>query len=143
MTFGGGPLNNYTLQALVKMVDIARADPSAQAMVTNVSGMLTKFGLSVWSCRPPARPFAAVDVTAEATASTATVALDPSFTGAADVVTYTVAFDRGGPTTGIVLCDTTAGDRALATTTDPGVITDMLEHDWCGRSVDLAGAALA
>ncbi|MCU1365581.1 MAG: Acetyl-CoA acetyltransferase, partial [Ilumatobacteraceae bacterium] len=61
MTFGGGPLNNYTLQSLVAMVRVLRDDPDSDGLVTNVSGMLTKFGASVWSCRPPAAAYRSVD----------------------------------------------------------------------------------
>lgn len=142
MTFGGGPLNNYTLQALVRMAQLARAAPQSRALVTNVSGMLTKFGASVWSCTPPARPFAALDVTAAASAATPTVTLDPDFSGAAEVLTYTVAFDKGAPVQGIVIGETASGARVLATTTDPDTMADMTSTDWCARGVTVAGPTL-
>ncbi len=142
MTFGGGPLNNYTLQGLATMVDVLRRHPDERGAVTNVSGMLTKFGASVWSCEPPLLPFAAIDVTAAATASTATVSLDPDYAGAAVVATYTVAFDRGQPVQGIVVGDAPAGVRCLATTSDPELIADMLAGDWCGETVIVDGATI-
>lgn len=142
MTFGGGPLNNYTLQSLAKMVHVLREHPDATGLVTNVSGMLTKVGASVWSCRPPGAPFAALDVTDAATAATATTAVDPDHVGPATVLTYTVAVDRDVPTMGVVLADTASGQRVLATTTDPAVMADMLTTDWCHRHVDVAGPAL-
>ena len=142
MTFGGGPLNNYTLQAIVRMAHLARAEPGSRAMVTNVSGMLTKFGASVWSCSPPARPFAALDVTDAATAATPTVGLDPEFAGTAEVVTYTIAFDKVTPIQGIVVGDTASGTRVLATTTDPDTIADMTATDWYARQVTVSGPTL-
>ena len=142
MTFGGGPLNNYTLQALVRMAHLARATPTATALVTNVSGMLTKFGASVWSCTPPTRPFAALDVTEAATAATPTTSLDPDHAGTADVVTYTVAFDKGEPIQGIVVGETSDGTRVLATTTDAPTMQDMTETDWCARRVTVSGPDL-
>ena len=142
MTFGGGPLNNYTLQAVVRMAHLARAEPHTTALVTNVSGMLTKFGASVWSCTPPNRPFAALDVTDAATAATATVGLDPDHAGPAEVVTYTVAFDKDSPIQGIVVGQTADGTRVLATTADPATMADMTATDWCARRVTVSGPDL-
>ena len=139
MTFGGGPLNNYTLQALVAMVRVLRDHPDADGLVTNVSGMLTKFGASVWSCRPPTTGYRSADVTDAATATTGTVAVDPDHDGPARVVTYTVAYDRGAPTTGIVLGTAPGGRRVLATTSDADLLADMVTTDWCGRAVTLRG----
>ncbi len=56
MTFAGGPLNNYVLQAMVALTDLLRADPSAIGLSTSVSGMLTKQGLGLWSATPPTEP---------------------------------------------------------------------------------------
>jgi acetyl-CoA C-acetyltransferase len=142
MTFAGGPLNNYTLQAIVTMTKALRADPRSRGLVTNVSGMLTKFGASVWSCIPPASPFTAVDVTDAATAATPTVTLDPAYTGDAEVITYTVAFDKGAPTLGIVIGDEPSGQRVLATTTDVDVLQDMTNSEWCGRQITVEGPTL-
>lgn len=143
MTFGGGPLNNATLQALVRMVHVLRGDPTTRGLVTNISGMLTKFGASVWSARPPEGRFAAVDVTREATDATDVVDVDPEYSGAARVATYTVAFEQGRPALGIIVGDTPAGARAVATTTAPGALADMTDTDWCGREVIIDGPLLA
>ncbi len=139
MTFGGGPLNNYTLQALVSMVETLRTQPTTNGLVTNISGMLTKFGASVWSCEPPLAAFESVDVSDAATVATRTVTVDPDHTGPAQVVTYTVAFDKELPTMGIVIGDTPDGRRALATTTDPDVMSSMVGVEWCGRTVHTSG----
>ncbi|MEO6124130.1 MAG: acetyl-CoA acetyltransferase [Ilumatobacteraceae bacterium] len=139
MTFAGGPLNNSSLQALVKMVEVLRADPGSRGMVTNISGMLTKFGLSVWSTSPPSGRFEAADITDEVRAETRTVPFDPDHVGPATVATYTVVFDHGRPVQGIVLADTAEGRRVLATTTDPVVMADMTNTDWCGRHVVATG----
>ncbi len=139
MTFGGGPLNNYTLQAMVSMVETLRTEPTTNGLVTNVSGMLTKFGASVWSCEPPLAAFESVDISDAATVATRTVSVDPDHTGPAQVVTYTVAFDKDLPTMGIVVGDTPDGRRALATTTDPDVMSSMVGVEWCGRTVHTSG----
>lgn len=142
MTFGGGPLNTYTLQATVAMVAALRHHPDDTGLVTNVSGMLTKFGAAVWSCRPPIDGFRTVDVTAQATATTGVVAVDPGHVGTAEVVTYTVAYDRGTPTLGVVVGDTPSGQRVIASTSDPDLMAEMVTTEWCGRPIEVRGENL-
>lgn len=38
LTFGGGPLNNYVMHAIVKMAEILRVDPHAKGFVTSNGG---------------------------------------------------------------------------------------------------------
>ena len=126
MAFAGGPLNNYVLQAMVTMAETLRAHPDDAGLVSSVCGMLTKFGLGVWAGHPaeaPFRdaPFRGVDVTAEVAAATTTVAVDPDHVGPAALVAATVVHEHGVPTCSIVLGDTPAGTRAVATSLDPAV----------------------
>ncbi len=142
MTFGGGPFNNYTLQALVKMVQVLRSDPGAHGLVTNISGMLTKFGASAWSNSPPLQQFAALDVSAAAAAVTAVFDVDPDYSGAARALTYTVAFDKGDPAQGFVIAEAADGRRCVASSTDTDLIADMIANDWCDRKVTMNGPTL-
>ncbi len=142
MTFGGGPLNNYTLQAVAAMTRALRADPTSRGLVTNVSGMLTKFGASAWSCTPPTRPFAALDVSSDAAKATPVTTVDPDYAGTAATVTYTVACDKGTPVQGIVIGTSPDGRRCLASTTDLRLMNDMLTNDWCDRTVNVDGSSL-
>ena len=61
MTWAGGPLNNYVIQAAVKLTQVLRADPGSTGLLTSISGMITKQGASMWSSEPPAQPFANID----------------------------------------------------------------------------------
>ncbi len=140
MTFSGGPLNNFTLQALVAMTRILRSDPGSRGLVTNISGMLTKFGASLWSCRPPDGRYRSIDITAAAAHKTKVAPFDPDHVGPARVVTYTVACDRGAPIQGIVIGETDTGTRVLATTDDPETMAEMMASEWCDRQVTVAGA---
>jgi acetyl-CoA C-acetyltransferase len=142
MSFAGGPFNSYTLHALAKMVEVLRGEPTEHGLVTNVSGMFTKFGVSQWSCTPPETPYRSFDVTDAARAVTPTTELDGGYCGAATTLTYTVAVDKTGPQMGIVIGESETGIRCLATTADPALMQDMLTSDWCDRSIDVAGAAL-
>lgn len=142
MTFGGGPLNNYTLQATAKMAEILRTNPASTGLVTNVSGMLTKFGLTLWSCTPPAQPFRAVDISDAVEAATPTTAVDSHYRGVATTISYTVAHGKGGPEQGIVLGKTPDGQHCLATTTSAATMRDMVDNDWCAREITVSGADL-
>ena len=65
MTFGGGPLNNATFQALARMVPMLRDAPGSTGLLTFISGIITKHGISVWSTTPPDRGFAFADTSAD------------------------------------------------------------------------------
>jgi acetyl-CoA C-acetyltransferase len=134
MTFGGGPLNNSVLQAMVPFARQLRERPDATGLVTSVSGMLTKPGGSTWSATPPAEPFRASDVTAAAEAATAVHALVPDATGAGVIVGGTVLNGSGGPARAIAVVDVDGG-RTIARCTDVAVATAMTETDWIGRTV--------
>jgi len=139
MTFAGGPLNNYVLQSTAKMASVLRADAGAFGMVTAISAMITKQGVSLWSCRPPARGFAAIDVTEATAAATPTVQVGAGGAGVATVVTYTVVHDGDGrPAQAVVVAETADGTRAIATSS--AAAAAMAGGEWCGREVELDGA---
>ena len=147
MTFAGGPLNNYVLQATARMAEVLRADPGTLGLVTSVSGMLTKQGAGLWSTRPPDPAARFVDVTAEVADATATVDLDPVYEGPATVAGYTVVYADGSPQLALAVCDTPGGRRAVAAADaadDPDLAKAMVSDEWCGRAVTIGpGAALA
>lgn len=54
MTFGGGPLNNFVLQSTAAVARALRAGQGRTALVTAVSGMITKVGVLTWQLAPEA-----------------------------------------------------------------------------------------
>ncbi|MCU1376391.1 MAG: acetyl-CoA acetyltransferase [Actinomycetia bacterium] len=141
MTFGGGPLNNYTFQSVVAMARRLREEPGAIGLTTSVSGLLTKPAIALWSTDPGDRPFAAADVTAEARAATATVEVDGDATGAGTVVGCTVLYEDGEPATGVAVVQ--VGDvRTVALTDDRKLALDMVEAEWVGRGVTVPSAGV-
>jgi acetyl-CoA C-acetyltransferase len=130
MRFAGGPLNNYVLQSTARAIEVLR-EAGGSALVTAISGLFTKQGLSLWSATPPDAPFAWIDVTEAATAETATVEVDGGYTRAAVVHGYTVVDE----TKGIVIASTPAGVRTIAVCDEPGVVASMLTDEWTGRAV--------
>jgi acetyl-CoA C-acetyltransferase len=136
MTFAGGPLDNYSFQALAKMTEVLRAEPGTTGLVTCISGMITKHGMMLWSTRPPAAGFRAVDVSAATAAATAVLDLAPDYDGTARIDGYTVVHDRdGAPQRAIVVATTPSGARCVAANPDVDVAREMVAEEWVGRDV--------
>ncbi len=144
MTFGGGPLNNYALQSTARMAQVLREDPGSTGITTSISGMITKQGLGLWSTNPPSGGFRAADVTEEALGTTRTAAVDGDYHGQAEILGYTVAYERGEPSLGIAVARTPDAEltHTVATTGDPAVLASMTTSEWVGRQVDIDGATL-
>ena len=135
MAFAGGPLNNFVLQAMVRTADVLRSQPGVTALVTAVSGMVTKQGVSLWASHAPQRRFTYDDVAADVAAATETVDVDGDRTGTGRVAGYTVLHERGTPRRGVALVDFADGTRTLATTDDAVQVAALLEREWCGHPV--------
>jgi acetyl-CoA C-acetyltransferase len=116
MAFGGGPLNNFVLQALVKMAQVLRDDPGSVGLVTAVSGVLTKQGVSLW--------IEAVEVV-------------PRATGPATIAGHTVLFDGDTPARCVLLCDLPDGRRTLFVQHDAALAEQMTRQEFGGRRVEI------
>jgi acetyl-CoA C-acetyltransferase len=137
MTFAGGPLNNYVLQSMVKMAHVLRGDPDSMGLVTAVSGMLTKQGVSIWSSRPPAAGYRSADVSEQTKAASPRVGMAPAQPGRATIATYTVMPTDGRPAKSVVIAERQNGLRAIASTMDPPTAAVMVTEECCGRVVEL------
>jgi acetyl-CoA C-acetyltransferase len=129
MTFGGGPFNNAALGALVRLVEVVRAEGGIAA-VTALSGMATKQGIVVMAPAGSARGergTRVIDVTERAAAATARIdAVAPTaVVGPASVVAATVVFGRESPERALAVLDV-AGGRTLAASTDVATIDHVL-----------------
>jgi acetyl-CoA C-acetyltransferase len=137
MTFGGGPLNNFVLQAWVRTAQLLRADAGGTGLVTAVSGIITKQGVSVFSTEP-GEGFVFDDVTAEAAAAASPeVEVVDSARGPARVASYTVLYDDERPARAILLCDLEDGRRALAIAEDAELAERATREELCGQAVSL------
>ncbi len=137
MTFGGGPLNNFVLQSVAKMSDVLRADAGTVAVVTAVSGYITKQGVSLWSTEPGAKPFAFSDVSADAEADTQRVEVVAGHRGKAKVATYAVIFTREGPEKTVFICDLPDGRRTIVGSEEKALAELAMEEELCGRPIVL------
>lgn len=142
MTFAGGPLNNFVLQALAKMVGVLRDHPGDVGMVNAVSGLLTKQGVSLWSSGEPERPFAHTDVSDETEADLQRVPVVADASGDATIASYTVAYEGEASARSVVIADLDDGRRTVASTTDPSVATALVASEACGRRVSITDGTL-
>ena len=132
LTFGGGPLNNYVMHGVARMVEVLRDDPGSVGLCTANGGFLTKHAFGVYSTEPSTAGFrhencqAAVD----ALPSRAVVV---DHDGAATVESYTVMFDSEGPARGHAAFLLPDGRRTWANTFDRDLAAAMTETEFCGR----------
>ena len=122
MAFAGGPLNNFVLQAAVRLAQRLREEPGAAGMLNAVSGMLTQAGrvALVVAARPRVRGRRRER---GGGARDAARARSPSdFSGTRARRGLHGALRRAtGPRQTIVLCDTGDGARAVAVGADPAL----------------------
>ncbi|MEE2679369.1 MAG: acetyl-CoA acetyltransferase [Myxococcota bacterium] len=136
MAFAGGPLNNFVLQAQVKMAQVLRADPGSVGMVNAVSGILNKQGVSLWSQAPPPQPFAYVDVSDEVERAAGAASLVEKGEGSGRVAGYTVLFEGDTPASAVLFCDLEDGTRVLASSA--ALAERGTQEELCGRTLRLA-----
>ncbi len=140
MAFAGGPLNNFVYQALARMVGVLRADPGTLGLVTAVSGMLTKQGVTLWSTRPPRQEFTFDDVSGEVARCSPLAEIEPRPAGPAQIASTTVLYEGGRPAAAILVCDLPGGRRALARSMDPELVEHATIEEIGGRGVELGSA---
>ena len=143
MTFGGGPLNNFVLQAACRLAAALRETPGAPGLLTAVSGLLTKQAASLWSTEPPPDGFRFEDVSAEAARLTRSVRVLDGYAGETRVASYTVLYEKGEPARGVLFCDVDAESRCLAETRDPDLLAAMTREEFCGRAAEVRDGELA
>jgi acetyl-CoA C-acetyltransferase len=141
MAFAGGPLNNFVLQAAVRLAQRLREEPGASGLLSAVSGMLTKQGVSLWS-QQAGPGFGSADVSAQAERATRRVEIASEFRGTARVAGYTVLYAGDRPNQTIVVCDTADGARAVAFGEDPALAQVATMSELCGREVEIGAGGV-
>lgn len=137
MPYMGGPGNNYSLHGIAEMVSRLRSRGKGHGLVTANGLYLTKHSLGLYSTEPADSEWQALDSTAlqQQIDELPTMPLAENPTGPATVETFTVAFSRHGPKTGIVVARNNRGERVLALTrTDADSLNQLLVEDPIGRS---------
>ena len=129
MTFGDGPLNNFVLQATVKMAHVLRQDLGRTGLVTCVNGMNTKQACALYSTRPNPSGWQYADVTAEARAATELCGLVPDYAGEAAIAGYTVLYQSSRPWRAVAVCDLPGGRRSVAYSEQDSILEAFQQED--------------
>jgi len=138
LPFFGGPGNNYSLHALAEMAVRLRGKPT-RALVSANGGMLSKHAAVVLTTAP-ARA-AAIDwdntqyLTVDCTDIPVRAYADTPRQG--EIISYTVIARREKADIGIVLAETTTGQRFLASSTELAVTSSMQDSSPIGHGVDV------
>lgn len=135
MPFAGGPFNSFVLHTVGQMAGRIRAKPHSRGMVTTVSGIITKQGFGIWGADPNPHGYEFVDVTQDVIAATDEREVLPDYTGPATVAGYTVMYDRNGAHRGVAVVDLPGGQRSIAHTADPSLMSRMVATEFCDVSV--------
>jgi len=139
LTFGGGPLNSYTLHAIARMAEIVRGDRGSTGLVTGNGGWLAKHAFVLYSTDPPKQGFRYENLQAEVD-EIPLVESVIDFDGPVTIEAYTVAHRGGVPRCAYVSCRTEDGRRTWGTLEEPDVLERMMREEYCGRSGRLDGA---
>ena len=143
MAFAGGPYNNYFFQATARAAQLLRAGVGRTALLSCVSGILTKQAFALWSSEPPRTGFTRRDVTAEVAAAAIEMPVVENYTGSGRIVGCTVLHARGEQPRAAVLIDTDEGSRAIAVSDASETVAGIEREEWVGRRVRVTAGQLA
>jgi acetyl-CoA C-acetyltransferase len=135
MPFAGGPYNNYVLQATCRIAELLREGRGRNALVSCVSGVLTKQAYGLWSMDPAPHGFVHADVTGEVARQVRALDVLADYSGEATVAGYTVLHGRDQKPRGVAVLDTPRGQRALCTCEDEEFVMRMQEEDFVKRTM--------
>ena len=138
LTFGGGPLNNYVMHSIARMVQLLREQPGTKGLITANGGNLYKHAHGVYSSQPPQQDFQHRNVQTEIDALPARECL-PEYRGAATVESYTVMFSGDHPAIAHVACLTPSGQRFWVNCEDVELMAAMTREEFCGRQASVDG----
>ena len=139
LTFGGGPLNSYTLHAIARMAEVVRADRGSRGLVSGNGGWLAKHAFVIYSTDPPQDGLRYDNLQGQVDAFALREAV-VDWRGPVTIEAYTVAHQGGVPRIAHAACLTDDGRRTWGTADDTAVLEAMMREEFCGRRGDLDAA---
>ena len=136
LTFGGGPLNNYVMHSIARMVELLRTAPGDKGLITANGGFLTKHAFGVYSTEAPAGSFQYANVQEQVDATPARNVV-AAHDGEVTIETYSVMYDARGPAIGHVACLLPDSRRAWANISHRDTLRSMVSEEYCGRAARL------
>jgi acetyl-CoA C-acetyltransferase len=139
LTFGGGPLNNYVMHSIARMVELLREEPSRKALVTANGGNIYKHAMALYSGVAPSQDFQFASVQDEIDQLPARSVL-PTYSGAITLESYSVMYEGDSPSVAHCSCLTPEGERTWINQEDPDLMQAMTEQEFCGRAGEISSA---
>jgi acetyl-CoA C-acetyltransferase len=142
LTFGGGPGNNYVTHSIASMVDVLRADPTGQGLVSALGWFCTKHSWGVYGASPPPHGFrwSNPQDNVDRQPRCASEQRD----GAATVESYTVTHSSNGePERLIVAARTSDGVRTWCHSTDATLMSEAENSELIGQTGDVRSDVFA
>jgi acetyl-CoA C-acetyltransferase len=136
LPFFGGPGNNYSMHALAEAAVRLRGDP-VRALVTANGGMLSKHAAAVLTSEAAGAAGMEWNNNDVWTVDCSNIAARPLIAQpiGGKIISYTVITRRDRPDIGIVLGETTSGERFLASSTEAADTGAMCDHSPIGRPI--------
>lgn len=136
LTFGGGPLNNYVMHSIARMVELLRESPGSKGLITANGGNLYKHAHGIYASAAPEKNFRRENVQAGIDALPARECL-AKFNGSVTIESYTVMFADQEPALGHIACLTPDGQRVWVNTDDIDLMQSMAREEFCGRNATI------
>lgn len=137
MPYGGGPLNNYCLQATVKLAQLLREKPGSYAIASCVSGMFTKQGYGIWSSAGYRNAFIFDDVSAEVNNQQQALELIKPQSGTVDIVAATVLFEKNEAQKLLIISQYASGQRSVSYSESAEHIAQSLATNLVGKQAHI------
>ncbi len=139
LPYHGGPSSNYMSHSIGRVVDELRNRPGEFGLVNGIGMHMTKHVVACYSTTPGPScmpDYAAIQEDVDREQPDREIVASPS--GRAQVVAATVLYARDSTPSGLVaVCELPGGQRAYARSTDSGVLEEMSDGRWIGRTVEL------
>lgn len=136
LTFGGGPVNNYVMHSIARMVELLRQSPQSRGLITANGGNLYKHAHCIYSGEPPEKDFQLDNVQARIDELPSRVCL-PEFTGKVTIESYTVMYAGDGSSLAHLACLTQDGERVWVNSEDKDLMQSMTSEEFCGRDASI------
>lgn len=137
MSFAGGPFNNYVFGAMSRAAGLLLEGRGSTALVSCVSGLYTKQGLTILATSPPKVAFSVRDVTAEVAALEPALRVEDRPTGSGTIAAATVLFEDGAPERAVAVIDLASGGRTVARSPEPAVMEAFMADEPIGQAVSV------
>ena len=137
LPYFGGPGNNYVTHSIAEMMNIVRSRPGIKGLVTANGNYITKQSAGIYSTEPIEKPFSPKDPSiyqAEINSKKGPTVTEFA-NGKAIIETYTIMYDRSGPSYGILFGRLDDNSRFIANTIDDKeLMLQMTRDDYLGLS---------